>query len=121
MFDILRRLLGLEKKPVEKKENDVFHEDKFVMETEKVSEKNDAESLDELTEKYFPKQEAEEPEPKHEFEEQEEEQVDEQKEEQVDEQEEEQGYVTDMPEHNLDDSDELNGQLNNNDQDDDKQ
>ena len=105
MFDILRRLLGLEKKPVEKKENDVFHEDKFVMETEKVSEKNDAESLDELTEKYFPKQQAEEPEPKHE----------------VDEQEEEQGYVTDMPEHNLDDSDELNGQLNNNDQDDDKQ
>ena len=115
MFDILRSLLGLEKKPVEKKENDVFHEDKFVMETEKVSEKNDAESLDELTEKYFPKQETEveEPEPKYEFEEQEEEQVDEK--------EEEQGYVTDMPEHNLDDSDELNGQLNNNDQEDDKQ
>ena len=114
MFDFLKRFLGLEKKPVEKKEDVkedvVFQEDRFVMDTEIVSEKNDAESLDELTEKYFPRQE---PEPKHEVEEQEEE-------EQVDEKEEEQGYVTDMPEHNLEDSDELNGQLNSNDQEGDR-
>ena len=122
MFDFLKRFLGFGKKPVEKKEDVkedvVFQEDTFVMDTEIVSEKNDAESLDDLTEKYFPKQEAEEPEPKHEIEEQVEEQVDEQVDEQVEEQveEQDQGYVTNMPEHNLEDSNELNGQLNSNDQ-----
>ena len=126
MFDFLKRFLGLGKKPVEKKEDVkedvVFQEDRFVMDTEIVSEKNDGESLDDLTEKYFPKQEAQEPEPKHEIEEQVEEQVDEQVDEQVEEQveeqvkEQDQGYVTNMPEHNLEDSNELNGQLNSNDQ-----
>ena len=97
MFDFFKKLFGFKETPLPPPPKPIQHDEELEKE-EHIMEKVDDEKLDNSDENLQIK-----------------EQVDEQVEEQV----EEQGYVTNMPEHNLEDSDELNGQLNNNDQEED--
>ena len=104
MFDFLKKFLGLKEKPVEKKENEqLLPALPEIQDEHDMEKKEDKGDLEELVDKFFPKKE------------QKEEKKEEQKEEQK-EAEEDDGYVTNMPGHNLEDSDELNGQLNSDDQ-----
>lgn len=93
MFDFFKKLFGFKETPLPPPPKPIQHDEELEKE-EHIMEKVDDEKLNNSDENLQIK-------------------------EQVEEQVEEQGYVTNMPEHNLEDSDELNGQLNNNDQEED--